>query len=250
GRVPVARARSGSDRGAATARADFRSRPERSASTPERGTLRGPLAARHRQRAAHLGRLGARLAVVEIDVQGIRGVAASDARHDWRPTTHDWQPMPNPLRTIGLIVGREWSWPPAFIEEVARRDQGVVAEYVKLGAPSLRDPLKYGVVIDRISHEVPFYRTWLKHALVRGVRVINSPLMWTADDKFFGATLAEQLGIRSPRTVLLPNKEYVPGIKHDESLRNLEFPLDWDAAIRHVGLPCILKDAHGGGWRD
>ena len=158
--------------------------------------------------------------------------------------------MPNSPRTIGLIVGREWSWPPAFIDEVARRDQGVVAEYVTLGAPSLRDPLKYEVVIDRISHEVPFYRTWLKHALVRGVRVINSPLMWTADDKFFGATLAEQLGIRSPRTVLLPNKEYVPGIKHDESLRNLEFPLDWDAAIRHVGLTCILKDAHGGGWRD
>ncbi len=153
-------------------------------------------------------------------------------------------------RTIGLLVGREWSWPPAFIEEVARRDQGVTAEFVKLGAPTLDGPLQYDVVIDRISHEVPFYRTWLKHALTRGVRVINSPLMWSADDKFFGATLAERLDIRSPRTVLLPNKEYVPGIKHDESLRNLQYPLDWQGVINHVGLPCILKDAHGGGWRD
>ncbi len=153
-------------------------------------------------------------------------------------------------RRIGLMVGREWSWPPAFIEEVARRDMGVVAEFVQLGAPRLDDAIPYDVVIDRISHEVPFYRAWLKHALVQGVQVINNPLMWTADDKFFGATLAEANDIRSPRTVVLPNKEYIPGIKHDESLRNLIFPLDWQGVIDHVGLPCILKDAHGGGWRD
>ncbi len=156
----------------------------------------------------------------------------------------------NRKRTIGILVGREWSWPPAFLDEVNRRDAGVTAEFVRLGAPGLDDPIRYDVVVDRISHEVPFYRAWLKHALVRGVRVINSPLMWSADDKFFGATLAEALDIRSPKTVLLPNKEYVPGIKHDESLRNLEYPLDWQAVVDHVGLPCILKDAHGGGWRD
>lgn len=153
-------------------------------------------------------------------------------------------------RTIGLIVGREWSWPPAFIEEVQRRDAGVRAEFVTLATPSLADPRRYDVVIDRISHEVPFYRSWLKHAQLQGVRVINNPLMWTADDKFFEATLAERMGIRSPKTILLPNKDYVPGIKHDESLRNLAYPLDWQAVVDHVGLPCVLKDAHGGGWRD
>lgn len=155
----------------------------------------------------------------------------------------------NPRR-IGIIVGREWSWPPAFIEAVKERDAGVVAEFVELGTPALDDLLKYDVIVDRISHEVPFYRSFLKHAVVRGVRVINSPLMWTADDKFFGATLAESLGIRSPKTMLLPNKDYIPGIKHDESLRNLAYPLDWDRLVDHVGMPCILKDAHGGGWRD
>lgn len=153
-------------------------------------------------------------------------------------------------KSIGLLVGREWSWPPAFIEEVARRDAGVVAEYVRLDAAGLDDDIRHDVIVDRISHEVPFYRSWLKHAVVRGARVINSPLMWTADDKFFGATLAEALGVPSPKTVLLPNKAYVPGIKHDESLRNLAYPLDWDAVVAKVGMPCILKDAHGGGWRD
>lgn len=153
-------------------------------------------------------------------------------------------------RKIGLIVGREWSWPPAFIEEVRQRNAGVTAEYVTLGGPRMDDPAEYAVVIDRISHEVPFYRTWLKHAMLRGTTIVNNPFMWSADDKFFGATLATTLGIAHPKTVLLPNKEYIPGIKHDESLRNLAFPLDWEAIVEHVGLPLILKDAYGGGWRD
>lgn len=147
-------------------------------------------------------------------------------------------------------MGREWSWPPAFIEEVNRRNEGVVAEYAKLGTPSMTDPAQYAVVIDRISHEVPFYRTWLKHAALQGTTVINNPFMWSSDDKFFGATLATSLGIAHPKTVLLPNREYIPGIKHDESLRNLEFPLDWERLVEQLGLPIVLKDAYGGGWRD
>ena len=154
-----------------------------------------------------------------------------------------------PLR-IGLLVGREWSWPPAFIEEVERRSAGVTAEYVKLGSPGMADRFEYAVVIDRISHEVPFYRTWLKHAVLRGTTVINNPFMWSADDKFFGATLATSLGIASPKTLLLPNKEYIPGIKHDESLRNLVYPLDWSAVVERLGLPIVLKDAYGGGWKE
>jgi hypothetical protein len=157
--------------------------------------------------------------------------------------------MEQPKR-VGLIVGREWSFPPAFIEEVKRRDEGVVAEYVRIGAPRMDEPCPYDVIIDRISHEVPFYRTYLKYAALNGVTVVNNPFMWSADDKFFGATLATKLGIAHPKTVVLPNKDYIPGIVHDESLRNLAFPLDWDAVLDHIGLPCILKDAHGGGWRD
>ncbi|MEZ4585511.1 MAG: hypothetical protein R2909_03815 [Gemmatimonadales bacterium] len=158
--------------------------------------------------------------------------------------------MSTSVKRIGLIVGREWSWPPAFIEEVQRRDEGVVAEFVKLGGPRMDDPSAYSVIIDRISHEVPFYRAYLKHAVLQGVTVVNNPFMWSADDKFFGATLATSLGLASPKTVLLPNKEYIPGIVHTESLRNLAFPLDWQSIVEYVGLPCILKDAHGGGWRD
>jgi hypothetical protein len=153
-------------------------------------------------------------------------------------------------RTVGLIVGREWSFPPALIAEVARRDEGVVVEFVKLGGTRMDEPADYAVIVDRISHEVPYYRTYLKQAVLQGTTVINNPFMWSSDDKLFGASLATKLGVASPKTVALPNREYVPGIKHDESLRNLKYPLDWHAILDYVGLPCILKDAHGGGWKD
>ena len=154
------------------------------------------------------------------------------------------------MQKIGLLVGREWSFPPAFIEEVERRDEGVIAEYVKLGGTRMDEAPGYAVIIDRISHEVPYYRSFLKHAVLQGTKVVNNPFMWTADDKFFGASLITNLGIASPRTVVLPNKEYVPGIKHDESLRNLMYPLPWEEIADYVGMPCVLKDAHGGGWKD
>lgn len=150
---------------------------------------------------------------------------------------------------VGLFVGREWSFPPAFIEEVARRNEGVEAEFVQIGAASMTDPVPYAVIIDRISHEVPYYRSYLKHAVLQGVQVINNPFMWTADDKFFEASLATKLGVASPKTVALPNKDYVPGIVREESLRNLKL-IDWQVLLDYIGLPCVLKDAHGGGWKE
>jgi len=153
-------------------------------------------------------------------------------------------------KRVGLVVGREWSWPPAFIEEVNRRDAGVVAEFAKLGGDHHDGPVPYDVLIDRISHEVPMYRSYLKKAVLDGRTVINNPFMWSADDKFFGAALAAKIGVASPKTVILPNKDYVPGIVPNESLRNLKFPLDWDALAQYIGMPCILKDAHGGGWKE
>ena len=61
-------------------------------------------------------------------------------------------------RTIGLIVGREWSFPPRFIEEVNRRDAGVVAEFVKVGGTRMAEPCAYDVIVDRISHEIQIGR--------------------------------------------------------------------------------------------
>lgn len=152
-------------------------------------------------------------------------------------------------KRVGLLVGREWSFPPAFIDEVNRRDAGVLAEFVSIGAVAMDQPCPYDVIVDRISHEVPFYRTYLKQCVLEGAAVVNNPFMWTADDKLFGAALITRLGLASPKTVVLPNKAYLPGIVPNESLRNMRL-VDWEGLARSIGMPCILKDAHGGGWRD
>jgi hypothetical protein len=152
------------------------------------------------------------------------------------------------MKRIGLLVGRENTFPSALINEINSRRSQAIAEFVKIGGVRMAEPCEYDVIIDRISHEVPFYRAYLKNAVLSGAKVINNPFWWTADDKFFNYSLATRLGIAIPRTVLLPQKAYKEGVV-SESLRNLKYPLDWDEIIDHVGLPAFIKPYDGGGWR-
>jgi hypothetical protein len=149
---------------------------------------------------------------------------------------------------IGILVGREGTFPPALIKEINSRDAGVTAEYVLLGGVRMAEKCGYDVIIDRISHEIPFYRAYLKSAVLSGVKIINNPFWWSADDKFFNYSLATRMGIAIPKTVLLPQKSYKEGVV-SESLRNLKYPLDWQEIIDYVGLPAFIKPFDGGGWR-
>jgi hypothetical protein len=97
---------------------------------------------------------------------------------------------------------------------------------------------------------VGYYRAFLKSAALNGTVVINDPFWWEADEKFFECTLARHLGVAVPKTVVLPNKAYEAGIVLEKSLRNLEYPLDWDEILAYTGLPAVLKPNTGGGWRD
>src|ERR671915_1058119 len=154
------------------------------------------------------------------------------------------------MKRVGLLVGREKTFPDAVIKNVNERGKGeVVAEFLKLGGIRHDEPPHYDLVIDRISHEVPFYRATLKRMALDGTIIINNPFWWSADDKFFNYSLAPKLGVAVPRTVLLPQKDYMQGIV-SESLRNLEFPLDWEGIVDYVGLPAILKPFDGGGWKN
>jgi len=153
---------------------------------------------------------------------------------------------------VGLMVGREHSFPPAFIDRVNEigRHHGISAEFVQLGGTRMGEPARYRVIVDRISHEVEYYRGYLKHAALQGTYCINNPFWWTADDKFFNYTVASRLGVAIPKTVLLPQKGYPADVDIlPESLRNLEYPLLWEALLDYVGRPAILKPFSGGGWK-
>jgi len=156
------------------------------------------------------------------------------------------------MKKVGLLCGREFSFPPAFIERVKTlgAKDGVTAEFVKLGGTRMDEPAKYRVIVDRISHEVEYYRGYLKHAVLQGSYVINNPFWWTADDKYFNYSVAAKLGVAIPKTVLLPQKGYPKDVDiNSESLHNLEYPIDWDALLDYVGRPAILKPYSGGGWK-
>jgi hypothetical protein len=155
-------------------------------------------------------------------------------------------------RPIGLLVGREYSFPPAFIAKVNEKGapHGLQAAMVKWGGTRMTDGARYSVIVDRISHEVEYYRGALKHAVLQGTYVINNPFWWTADDKYFNYSVMARLGCAIPKTVLLPQKAYPKDIDlTPESLRNLEYPVDWDALLDYVGRPAILKPYSGGGWK-
>ena len=154
------------------------------------------------------------------------------------------------MKRVGLLVGRERTFPVSLIESINERGGGeVFAEFVKVGGVRHDAGVGYDLIIDRISHEVPFYRAFLKRAALEGAVVINNPFWWSADDKFFNFSLATKVGVAIPRTVLLPQKSYIEGIT-GESLRNLEFPLDWQAIADYVGFPAIIKPFDGGGWKN
>lgn len=151
---------------------------------------------------------------------------------------------------IGLLVGRENTFPQPFIDRVNAKGQGeITAELCRLGGTAHEWRSDYRLIVDRISHEIPYYREYLKAAVLRGTLVVNDPFWWLADDKFFECALAHELGVAVPRTVALPNKSYIEGV-NDESLRNLMYPIDWQGIIDYVGLPAFLKPAVGGGWRN
>jgi hypothetical protein len=153
---------------------------------------------------------------------------------------------------IGLVCGRESSFPPAFIERVGQLGtaKGITAEMARFGGTRMDEPSGYAVIVDRISHEVEYLRGALKHAVLHGTYVINNPFWWTADDKYFNYSVMHRLGVAIPRTVLLPQKGYPADVDlTPESLRNLVYPLDWDGLLDYVGRPAILKPYSGGGWK-
>jgi hypothetical protein len=153
-------------------------------------------------------------------------------------------------RKIGILFGMERSFPPALVEAIGRLGgPRVQAEPVRLGALRQDRLPAYDLILDRISHEVPFYRTFLKAAAARGTQVVNDPFWWSADDKFLDNVIARAAGVTVPRTVLLPHKAHPPHTGPD-TFSNLAYPIDWEEVFDHLGFPIFLKPAHGGGWRD
>lgn len=150
---------------------------------------------------------------------------------------------------IGILAGNEGPFPQKLIEKINEMNvDGIRAEMCVVPEISTKSKVPYKVIIDRISHAIPYYYQYCKKAMIDGAFVINNPFRFFSD-KFFGYCIAEEMGIPVPRTVALPSREYKKGLGADD-LENLKFPLDWEEIIDYVKFPAVLKPADGYGWRD
>ena len=153
------------------------------------------------------------------------------------------------MKKIGILFGKERSFPMAFIEKVNSKGIAeVMAEPVRIDKAPQGEHSGYNVIIDRISQDVPFYRTWLKNAALTGTAVINNPFWFSADDKYFNNCLMTKVGVPVPKTVILPSHKH-PTDTSEESFSNLAYPLDWDAMFNYIGFPAYMKPFAGGGWK-
>lgn len=153
------------------------------------------------------------------------------------------------MKKIGILHGMEESFPNAFVERInSKQVDGIIAEPVSIDKVMQGEPTEYAVILDRISHDVPFYRGYLKNAAISGTAVMNNPFWWSADEKFFNNALAVKLGIPVPKSVLLPSHD-IPKNTKTNSFRNLKYPLDWEGIFNYVGFPAYMKPFDGGGWR-
>jgi hypothetical protein len=153
------------------------------------------------------------------------------------------------MKKIGILFGKERSFPMAFIERVNSKGiEDLIAEPVRIEKAIQGEPTGYAVIVDRISQDVPFYRTWLKNEALTGTAVINNPFWWSADDKYFNNCLMTQIGVPVPKTAILPSNE-LPTDTTGESFSNLAYPLDWDSIFEYVGFPAYMKPYAGGGWK-
>ena len=78
------------------------------------------------------------------------------------------------MKKIGVLFGMENTFPGALVERInsmnakTKDGEGISAEFVQVGGVRLDKPPAYAVIVDRISHDIPFYRAFLKHAALFG----------------------------------------------------------------------------------
>lgn len=160
---------------------------------------------------------------------------------------------------IGLLLGAEKDWPRAFREILSRvgsvraggAEHTFTAEPLRIHPFELTDPVRSELVIDRVGYWYFHPREWLKKAvLVNGTYLLNSPFTFQSMEKHSSYAAMIRLGLKVPRTVLLPYKNPVHNSRwgYTSAMWNDAFDLDAIAA-ELGGYPLYMKPFDGGGWR-
>jgi hypothetical protein len=124
-------------------------------------------------------------------------------------------------------------------------------ERVTIEPFSLHQPVKYDVVIDRLTHWYSTSREWIKKAIVMDdLYVYNNPWSLQSNEKHTSYAAMLRLGLNVPETWMLPPKEYEGEDKdRDTTLSAYARMFSLEEIGEKIGYPFFMKPYHGGGWR-
>jgi hypothetical protein len=162
-------------------------------------------------------------------------------------------------RRIGLSLGADICWPLCFEQILPKLalqipwegdTVGVECERVTIEPFDLRQPCRYDVVLDRLTHWYHTSREWIKKAIVMdGLYVLNNPWSVQANEKHTSYCAMMHLGMPIPDTWMVPPKSYEPLPDLSPTLKKYARLFDLGDIGRQVGYPLFMKPYDGGGWR-
>ena len=167
--------------------------------------------------------------------------------------------MANVKRRIGLSLGADICWPICYEELVKRLDLsidwqgdtvGIDVERVTIEPFDLRQPSRYDLVIDRLTHWYHTSREWIKKSiLMDGLYVFNNPWSVQSMEKQTTYCAMMHLGMPIPDTWLVPPKSYEPTPDLQPTLKSYARLFDLGTVGKALGYPIFMKPYDGGGWK-
>ena len=167
--------------------------------------------------------------------------------------------MAEVIRQIGLSLGADVCWPLCFEAMMKRLDLSIpvggdtvrfAVERVTIEPFDLRQPVKYDLVVDRLTHWYHTSREWIKKGiLMNDLYVFNNPWSVQSNEKHTTYCAMMQLGMPIPETWMLPPKSYEPTPDLKPTLARYAKLFDLGKVGEQLGWPLFLKPYDGGGWR-
>lgn len=167
--------------------------------------------------------------------------------------------MANVKRIIGLSLGADVDWPICYEEILRRLDLKIpidgdtvelATERVTIEPFDLRQPCKYTLVLDRLTHWYHTSREWIKKAVILDdLYVLNNPWAIQAMEKQTTYCAMMRLGLPVPKTWMVPPKAYE---KHDDlntTLQRYAKLFDLTEVGDDLGYPMFMKPYDGGAWK-
>ena len=161
-------------------------------------------------------------------------------------------------RRIGLSLGADICWPicyEALLKELDLKIQHgndtltFEVERIYIEPFDLRQPCKYDVVIDRLTHWYHTSREWIKKSIVTDdLYVYNNPWSLQAMEKHTSYCAMMRLGYPVPDTWLIPPKAYAESADLEPTLKRYAKLFDLAEIGERVGYPLFMKPYDGGGW--